>query len=108
MDFIRAHFGLIIGIIVVAVFAIQAANAIKKAKKIDRDGIETDGIVSRIAEVYDPENLSSSFTTYIKYKDRDGNEIESPAVLSRDVEYAVGDRVRVKYMPGDRKMARIV
>ena len=108
MDFIRAHFGLIIGIIVVAVFAIQAANAIKKAGKIDHDGIETDGVVSRIDETFDPGNLSSSYTTYVKYTDKDGTEVESPAAVGSDVNFAIGDRVRVKYMPGDRKMVRIV
>ena len=98
----------IIGAICVIVFVIRVVLTLKKAKKIDREGIETDAVVSKIVETYDPENHSSSYTTYVKYMDRDGNTLESPMTLTNCPEHSEGDEVRIKYIPGDKKLGREV
>ena len=108
MSFVTDHFELCVGIVVILVFCILAGRALAKARKIDRDGIETDAVVSRIAEAFDTDNLSSSYTTYVQYVDRDGNTVESFMTLDDTAEYQTGDRVRIKYIPGDTKMVRPV
>jgi hypothetical protein len=105
-EFLASHLELIVGIITVGVFAAEMVRLIIKARKIDREGIETDAEVSRIDEVYDPETVSSSYTTYVRYTDRDGQTLESAMDLSPGILYSVGDRVRIKYIPGERELVR--
>lgn len=107
-EFFLEHLELIVGAITVAVFAFEAVRTLRKAGKIDREGIETDAEVSRIDEIYDPDTSSSSYTTYVRYTDADGNTLESPMDLSSDIRYSTGDRVRIKYIPGDHSIVREV
>lgn len=102
------HFELIVGIIVAVVFCVMAYRAIKKAKKVDREGIETDAVVSSIKEHFDPDNLSSSYTAYVQYRDGSGGLVESPMAITSDMKYAIGDSVRIKYIPGDHALVREV
>ena len=107
-EFLTQHFELIIGIIVVGLFIIKAATMLKKAKKIDREGLETDAVVSRVEEIWDPETHSSSYTTYVEYKDEDGVLRESPMTLTQNVEYERGESVRIRFIPGEHKLVRPV
>ena len=107
-EFIAQHFEWIIGIIVVGIFVFRAAKALKKAKKIDREGRETDAVASRILEDWDPDTSSSSYTTYVEYTDENGERRESPMALEARASYAVGERIRIRYNPGDREMVRAV
>ncbi|MBQ6540580.1 MAG: hypothetical protein IJL71_06115 [Oscillospiraceae bacterium] len=106
-EFLTKNFSWIIGFVFVGIFALKAYITLKKAKKIDREGIETDAVVSRIEEHWDPETASSSFTTYVEYRDDTGELVESPMALTGYVPYAEGQRVRIRFIPGDRKMVRI-
>ena len=98
----------IVGIIVIGVFLFQAARVLTKAKKIDRDGIETDAVVSRIEELFDPDNLSSSYTTYVEFRDEEGHFCECPMTFSSTVTYEIGEKVRIRYIPGERELVRPV
>ena len=98
----------ILAVIVSGVFAVRVALLLKKAHKIDREGIETDAVVSRITENWDSETHSLSYTTYVTYRDRDGNMLESPMEFSRNPEHAKGDEIRIRYIPGEKKLVREV
>ena len=107
-EFLTQHFEWIIGIIVVCIFAYQAIRALKKAKKIEQEGIETDAVVSRIEETWDEESHSSSYTTYVEYTDKEGMLRESAMVLTSQMEYTVGQHVRIRYVQGITDMVRAV
>ena len=106
--FLSEHFVWIFGLIAVSVFVFQAVRILKKAKKIDNEGIETDAVVTRIEESYDPDNLSSSYTTYVEYTDQSGDRIESPLSLASRPEYSIGEVIRIRYIPGEYELVREV
>ena len=105
-EFAARHLELLFGIVVVGGFLIAAAVALKRAKMIDRNGIETDAVVSRIVSHYNPETHDTGYTIYVSYADGKGERIESPLALDPVEEYAVGQPVRIKYVPGMKKMVR--
>lgn len=105
-EFFVQHLTLIIGVIFVGVFVFQAARALKKAKKIDSYGIETDAVVSRISETWDPETTSSTYTTYVQFRDRDGILRECPVSLADKAEHSDGEKIRIRYIPGDYELVR--
>lgn len=80
----------------------------QKSKKIDAKGTETDAVVSRVVESWDPDTASSSYTTYVEYRDETGELRESPMSLSSTVEFGTGEKVRIKYIPGEHKLVRPV
>ncbi len=106
MEFVSEYFEWILVFIVVGVFAFQAARLLKKAKKIDSEGILTDAVVTRVAELWDPDTASSSYTTYVEYREENGEVRESPLSLTQDVKYEAGDRVRIRYIPGEHTLVR--
>ena len=108
MDFITAHFELLLVIVAVVVFIIMASKTLKKAHKVDREGIETDGVVSRIGETFDPDNLSSTYTTYVEFHDEKGVLRESPMSIESEPTHSVGDKLRIKFIPGDYELVRPV
>ena len=107
-EFVTSHLELVIGALVVIVFAIQGVNALKKAKKIDKEGIETGAVVSRIDETYDPDTNDSNYTVYVRYTNDKGESVESPLGVNPSEKYTVGQEVRIKYVPGIRNMVRPV
>ena len=105
--FLSDHFELILGIIAVSVFAFQAFRILKKAKKIDEQGIVTDAVVSRIEEIYDPDAASSSYVTYVEYRDENQELRETPMSLDAYTQYAEGTKVKIRFIPGDHELVRI-
>ena len=90
------------------VFIVLAVRLVKKAKKIDREGLVADAVVSGFKEAWDSETHSTSYTTYVRFTDRDGVVRECPMSLTRQVEHSVGDELRIKYIPGEYKLVREV
>ena len=108
MTFIQEHFTLLIGILFVGIFFFQAVRMLKKAKKIDNEGIETNAVVSKIEETYDTDAHSSSYTAYVQYRDSNGVMHESPVSVSAQVPYSVGEQIRIRYIPSDDELVREV
>lgn len=106
--FVSLHLDLVLFAIAAVVFVILAANVIRRARKIDRDGVETDAVVSRIDENYDPDLNESTYTIVVKYRDDNGETIESPMALDPSERYEVGQKVRIKYIPGLHQQVRPV
>ena len=46
--------------------------------------------------------------TYVEYRDETGELRESPMSLLNSVEYGTGEKVRIKYIPGEHKLVRPV
>ena len=90
------------GIIIWAVFlAICAAIVIvsrRIRKRIDEDGIEVNGVVSRVDESFDSDTGAVEISVYARYRTEDGKEIEG-LLLNAPSSLQEGQRVRLKYHP---------
>ena len=74
-------------------------------KQIEENGIETDGVISRISDTGD--TTETSLCCYVRFHAEDGEEIE--AVLSNPVsDLEEGQQVRIKYHPKYRTNARLI
>ena len=107
MEFLQKYLYWIIGALIVIVFVYQAGKALRKAKRIDAEGVETDAVVSRVEGHWDVENAASTYTTYVRYTDDRGRLRESPMALTSSAEYEKGDKLRIRYLPGDYEMVRL-
>lgn len=105
-EFLMQNLEWILAVVGFVVFAVLVAGAVRKAKRIERDGLLAVAVVSRIEETKDIERTNSSYTTYVKFTDKDGVTRECPMAMTQSVEYDVGQEVRIKYLPGDYKMVR--
>ena len=91
-----------------AVFAVICTIIViiskRMKKQIDENGIETTGVISRIEDLGDPDEIDLCY--YARYRTEDGEEVEG--VLSNprgDLE--VGQEVRLKYHPKHKMNARL-
>lgn len=107
-EFLTQNYAAIFAAVVVVIFVFRAARVLNKAKKIDREGVETDAVISRIVENWNPDTASSSYTTYAEYRDESGELRESPMALSSNLTYAKGEKLRIRYIPGDHELVRAV
>ena len=96
-EFITQNFQWIFVALVIGFFVFQAVSLLRKAKKIDANGTETDAVVSRVVESWDPDTASSSYISYVEYRDETGELRESPMSLLNSVEYGTGEKVRIVY-----------
>ena len=107
MDFIRDHLEGLFGAVVLTVFVIKLALVLKKAHRIDKEGTVTDATVVRIEESTDAEG-SVTYESIVRYRDDLGTVRESPMAFTGFQEYAVGDAVRIRYIPGEFDLVREV
>ncbi len=77
----------------------------KMKNQIEKNGIETTGVISRIEEDGGAEDISYSY--YAKYHVEDGQEIEG-LVSNPNANLAVGQQVRLKYHPKYKQNARLL
>ena len=105
-EFLEDNLVLLVGVAIVIIPVVIVALALMKAKRIDRDGIETDAVVTRVEENVDPDSAGSSYSTYVEYEDENGERRESYMALSVYPEYAVGQKLRIKYVPGVHDLVR--
>ena len=106
MEFLQKYLYWIIGALIVIVFVYQAGKALRKAKKIDAEGLETDAVVSRVEEHTDPDTAGATFVTYVRYTDDEGRYRESPMAYTPDAPYREGQKLRIRFLPGDYKLVR--
>ena len=104
----KEHFDLILAVAGVIAFIAAIIIVTRKAKKIDREGLEADAVVSKITEYQDSDSVSSSFRIYVKYTDEDGIAHESTLSASEAFHFSVGMNVRIKYLPGKHTIVRFV
>ena len=96
---------IIIWIVFIAVCAAICLVSHRIKKQIEENGIETDGVISRITDEGGTDEID--FRYYVRYRTQDGEETEG--ILSNprsDLEE--GQRVRIKYHPKYTSNARLV
>ena len=97
--------GIILWVVFLAVIAVGALVSRSMKKGINEDGIEADAVVSRVSE--DMSQDLSDFTVYVRYRTKDGEEVEG--VLSNPrTDMKEGEQVRIKYHPKFKNNARLV
>lgn len=106
LDLIKDHIEGVITAVFVVYFGIRAALALKKAERIEKEGIETDAVVARINEVWDPDAASSTYETVVRFTDDQGEVRECPMAYAPAAEHDVGDSVRIRYIPGEFDLVR--
>ena len=98
------------GIIIWIVLLIAAAGLFIYSrnvyKKISTQGVETEGTVSRIDENYDEDTGNTTYYYYVKYLDENNNEHE--ALIHNPKNLKAGDRIRIKYLPGNGRYAQFI
>lgn len=107
-EFFSRYFMLIIILIGVAVFAFKLRSLLKKAHRIDEQGIETDAVVTYVGKDLGTEVSSSSYYTYVRYKDESGTEHESVMTMGSDPEFEEGEELIIRFIPGEYDMVRFV
>ena len=102
MSIFEDDLGLIIAIVLVIFFAGGFIIAVLKGNRIKKEGIATDAVISRV-ELDTDEEGSTSEICYVVYKDENGMERESKAALNSVKRHNKGEKVRIKFLPGDYK-----
>ncbi len=74
-------------------------------KQIEEDGIETEGVISRIEDVGGSDDITLHY--YARYRTREGEDIEG-LLSNPGLGLEVGQQVRLKYHPKHRHNARLI
>ena len=74
-------------------------------KQTEENGIETDGVISRITDVGGPDEVDLQY--YASYRTEDGETLEGLLSNPRS-DLAEGQRVRLKYHPKHKTNARLI
>ena len=98
-------FEIVFGVILAA-FTIGGIWAFVVTKKVKKEGIETDELVSRvelhewgegIGDAGSSSNVSEEY--YITYTNQEGRAVEALLSNPGDHVFKEGDRIRIKYLP---------
>ena len=99
-----------IAIIIIVIVASAFLFAIVRMLRVKIKGVEAEGYISRIEETDSTDSDGDPTTTYdyyVVYKTEEGRQTE--ATVGNPIgRYQVGDRVRVKYMPGEESYALVI
>ena len=96
--------GVVLWAAVIVIIAVVLVVSRRMKKQIEENGIEVNGVISRITDV-GAEDIDLRY--YARYRTAEGEEIEGLlSNPSRDLE--VGQPVRVKYHPKYKTNARVV
>ena len=97
------------GIIIWAVFlAVVIAGILysrRLRKRIDEQGIEAIGEISRVSVDSSEDGFTQNL--YVRYRDQDGREQEA-MLLNVDYDIIVGTRVRIRYHEKNKRAAVLV
>ena len=96
----------ILFIIILALFAVGGIWAFVVSKKVKKDGIETEAVVSRIelhewsggtGDVWANDSVTEEY--YITYTNQEGQTVEALLSNPGDHSFKEGDKMRIKYLP---------
>ena len=85
--------------------AVVLLLSFRRKKQIEKDGIETGGVISRIVDEGGEDEISLRY--YARYRTGDGEEVEG-IVLNPSSGLTEGQRVRIKYHPRHQTNAIII
>ncbi|MDO5439268.1 MAG: hypothetical protein Q4F09_04510 [Erysipelotrichaceae bacterium] len=101
-----SHWEYLLAVLVILVFCIRAYILVRRAKTIDKDGILTEAVVTRIEENWRSEPSETSYSIYVQYSDANGAVVENVLAAGTDKGYSVGQKVRIRYLPGEDGFVR--
>ena len=108
MSFLDGHLGeAVLVLVVLCVFAGMALYVIWRYKRIEELGKETEGVVSRVERNEDSDG-DVTYQVYADYRDDTGGARESFAGSFSTRKYQEGDRVRIKFVPGEYDWVKIL
>ena len=93
-------------IIILAAFAIGGIWAFVFSKKVKKEGIETDAVVSRVelhewgggtGDTWAHDNITEEY--YITYVNQEGQTVEALLSNPGDHTFKEGDKLKIKYLP---------
>ena len=97
--------GILIWVGLIAIIGIIVFLYQRMKKEIEKNGIETTGVISRITDVGGPDEINLQY--YARYCTEDGKEIEG-ILQNPSKDLQEGQEVRLKYHPRFKNNARIV
>ena len=97
--------GILLWVGLFAIFAITFILSKIMKKQIEENGIEATGVISRITDVGDTDEINLQY--YVRYRTEDGKEIEGLLSNPRN-DLQEGQEVRIKYHPKFKNNARII
>ena len=74
-------------------------------RQIDKDGIETNGVISRIEDAGQPDEIDLHY--YVRYRTKDGEEFEG-LLSNPGSSLEVGQTVQIKYHPKYKTNVRLI
>ena len=95
-----------VGIVIIILISIYILLSNKKKRKLyEEEGIVADAVVSREIEhrYEDDDAPHTSYTYHVKFRTRDGEEVEAQLDDYRKSGLRTGDSIRIKYLPGNTK-----
>ena len=96
--------GIVMWALFIAVCAVICIVSKRIKSQIEENGIETTGVISRIEDTGDPEEINICY--YVRYRTEDGKEIEG-LLSNPENSLEVGQQVRLKYHPKYKANARL-
>ena len=96
----------IIFIVILAAFAIGGIWAFVVSKKVKKDGIETDAVVSRVerhewsggtGDTWAGDSVTEEY--YITYTNQEGQAVEALLTNPGNHTFKEGDKIKIKYLP---------
>ena len=93
--FLRANIKYVIAAFFVVYIGIRAAVELRKESRIDREGTETVGTVSRVS------GKDGADGTYVVYTDDDGIEREGMLSSDSSASHEEGEEIRIRFLPGE-------
>ncbi len=87
-------------LVIIAIVASGAVYAFYSIRKVKRNGVEVDAVVTRIEEheMVDADGVSRDYDFYVRYRTLEGRQIEA-ALANPKNRLEIGSRVRIKYLP---------
>lgn len=97
--------GMIMWAVFIAVCAAIYIVSRNMNKQTEEYGTETTGVISRIEDTMDPDDISLIY--YVQYRTSDGEEVEG-ILFNPTADLEVGQQVRIKYHPVYKANARLI
>ena len=105
--------GIVIAIFFFAGVSFLLLKRFLLSNKIKKEGIEVEGIITKVKETEgtDSDGISNgtyNYTNYVSYKDKEGNEQSNALIINYFGRLTEGDKVKIKYHPSTPKRVLII
>ena len=102
------NFSYIFGVVIVAVVVAGVIYSILLIRKVQKNGIEADAVLTRIEVNTDTDSdgdITTTTTYYVTYVNQEGQRVEARLMTNPPRSVREGASLRVKYLPEKPKYA---